>query len=306
MQDQLTIEFRTRNSTRDRIDVKYIDNIPPPVLVLLAIVAIQLGAGLAINLFPVLGPEGTVAIRILFSAILLALAVPENISGLLHIFFKNWRILSAFGLCIATMNLFFYQAIDRIPLGAAVAFEFVGPLAIAALTSRKPAHFAWIALAALGIILLSPFSGSNLDPIGVLFALLAGLGWAMFIVLSSRVSDRVTGNAGLAIGMSISALAMLPFAIPTVPTLFAEPVYLLLGFGVALLSTTIPFTLEYQALRRIPKRIYGVLVSVEPAVAAIVGALLLGERIGVQGMIAVFFIVVAAAGITLTGTQKST
>jgi len=285
--------------------VKYIDRVPAPILVLFAIVAIQLGAALAVNLFPVLGPTGTVAIRIIFSALLLNLVagVGNRLFG--EILRLHWRLLLPFGLCIAAMNLFFYLALDRIPLGAAVAFEFIGPLGIAALSSRRAHHFAWIAMAALGIILLSPIAGTNLDPIGVLFALFAGAGWAMFILLSGRVSDRLHGNIGLAIGMTIAAVTMLPFAVPTLPTLLAEPVYLVYGFGVALLSTTIPFTLEYQALRRIPKRVYGVLVSVEPAVAAIVGALFLSERIGVQGTVAVLFIVVAAAGITITGSKRS-
>jgi len=285
--------------------VSYIDRVPAPILVLLAIVAIQLGAALAVNLFPVLGPTGTVAIRIAFSALLLILAAGAGARFLGQIFRLHWHLLLPFGLCIAAMNMFFYLALDRIPLGAAVAFEFIGPLGIAAVSSRRAHHFAWIAMAAMGIVLLSPVMGTDLDPLGILFALVAGAGWATFIVLSRGVSDISTGNAGLAIGMAIAAIATLPFAVPTVPTLFNQPVYLISGLGVALLSTTIPFTLEYQALRRIPKRVYGVLVSAEPAVAAIAGALLLDERIGVQGAVAICFIVIAAAGITVTGSRDS-
>ena len=205
---------------------------------------------------------------------------------------------------MAEMYFCFYQAIARIPLGAAVAFEFIGPLSVAALTSRRMSHFAWIALAALGIVLLSPLSGANLDPIGIMFALLAGAGWALFVVLSVRVGSRVPGNDGLAIGMTIAAITMIPFVAPVTKVLATDGLILLMGFAVALLSTTIPFTFEFQALKKLPARTYGVLVSVEPAVAAIVGALFLGENIGTQGMIAVACVVVAAIGITVSDRRK--
>lgn len=156
------------------------------------------------------------------------------------------------------MNFFFYQAIARIPLGAAVAFEFIGPLSVAVLASRRLIHFAWVTLAALGIVLLSPFTGAELDSLGIMFALLAGTAWAFFIILARRAGDRVSGNDGLAIGMIIAAISMIPFAVPVVPV-----------------------------------------------VAALVGALLLGERLGVQGMIAVACVVVAAIGITVTDDGKS-
>jgi len=203
------------------------------------------------------------------------------------------------------MNLFFYQALARIPLGAAVAIEFVGPLGVAAVASRQMSHFAWVALAAFGIILLSPLAGVNLDILGIMFALLAGAGWALFIVLAGRVAGRVSGHDGLAIGMAIAAIAMIPLAAPIAGNLLADPLLLLAGFGVALLSTTIPFTLEFEALKRMSKRTYGVLVSVEPGVAALVGALFLGERLGIQGMFAVTCVVIAAIGITVTDGRKS-
>ncbi len=285
---------------------RLLDSIPPPGLVLVAIAAIQIGAGLATHLFPILGAEGTVAIRIIFSALLLGLAARGKIRNFGSIFVQNWGLLLAFGLCIAAMNLFFYQALARIPLGAAVAIEFVGPLGVAALASKQMSHFAWVALAAFGIILLSPLTGVDLDTLGIMFALLAGVGWALFIVLAGRVSSRVSGHDGLAIGMAIAAITMLPLAAPVVTDLISDPLVLLAGFGVALLSTTIPFTLEFEALKRMSKRTYGVLVSVEPAVAALVGALLLGERIGIQGMIAVTCVVIAAIGITVTDQRKPT
>jgi len=284
--------------------MRAINTFPPPGLLLLSIVSIQVGAALATHLFPILGAAGTVAMRIIFSALLLGLAARSRLRTFTQTFVSHWGLLLLFGLCLAAMNFFFYQAIARIPLGAAVAFEFVGPLSVAALTSRRLSHFAWIALAALGIALLSPLSGVDLDPIGITFALLAGIGWALFIVLAARVGNRIPGNDGLVMGMAVAALLMIPFAAPVVTTLVSKPLVLLAALGVALLSTTIPFSLEFEALKRMPPRTYGVLVSLEPGVAVVVGLLVLGERIGLQGTVAVACVVVAAIGITVSDRRS--
>lgn len=284
----------------DRHSTTFIDAIPAFALVLFAIISIQVGAAIAKQLFPLLGAQGTVAIRIIFSALLLLLVARGRVRSYGQIFAQNWRLLLIFGLCMAVMNFFFYMAIARIPLGTAVAIEFIGPLGVAVMTSRRISHFAWIALAAIGIALLSPLSGVNLDTVGIIFALLAGLGWALFIILAARLGDRVPGNDGLTIGMVIAALVMVPFAVPVVSHLIFDPLVLLACFGVALLSTTIPLTLEYAALKRMPKRSYGVLVSVEPAVAAMAGVLLLDEYLGLQGIIAIACVVIAAIGITIS------
>jgi inner membrane transporter RhtA len=274
--------------------------IPPPGLVLLAIIAIQIGAALATQLFSVLGASGTVAMRIIISALLLGIAARSGIASLTRVYLQHWPMLTAFGLCIAAMNLFFYESIARIPLGAAVAFEFIGPLGVAAFTSRRFSHFAWVALAALGIVLLSPLAGLNFDTVGVCFALLAGAGWAFFIILAGRVGKKISGTDGLAIGMVVAAVTMIPFAVPVIDEVLFNPPVLLAALGVAMLSTTIPFTLEFEALKRVSPNVYGILVSLEPAVAALVGAWLLGERIGLQGSLAVGCVVVAAVGITMS------
>ena len=273
--------------------------IPPTGLLLLAILSIQIGAGLATQLFATLGADGTVALRIIFSAILLGLAARRRVRTFGRTFLSNWKLLLVFGLCIAAMNFFFYQAIARIPLGAAVALEFIGPLGVAVLASRRLIHFAWVSLAALGILLLSPFTGAELDSLGITFAFVAGAAWALFIILARRVGGRVSGNDGLAIGMIVAGISMIPFAMPVASHVISDPIILLGALGVALLSTTFPFTLEFEALKRISTRTYGVMVSVEPAVAAVVGTILLGERIGVQGMIAITCVVVAAIGIAV-------
>ena len=282
----------------------FLSGFPPTGLLLLAIVSIQLGAALATNLFPILGAEGTVAIRIILSALLLGLAARGRVRRFATLFVRDWGLLLAYGLCIAAMNFFFYKAISLIPLGAAVAIEFVGPLGVAAWASHRPVHFACVGLAALGILLLTPLTGVDLDTLGILCALMAGAGWAGFIFLSRRVSLRVSGRDGLAIGMSVAALSMIPFALPVVPDLISNPMLLLAGFGVALLSTSLPFSFEFEALKQLSNRAYGVIVSVEPVVAAMIGALLLGERLGMQGMVAIACVVVAAIGVTVTDGRE--
>ena len=299
-QEQLSADEHPGGDRQSRL----IGAIPPTGLLLLAIVSIQLGAALATNLFPILGSEGTVAIRIIISALLLALVARGRVRKFISLFVRDWGLLLAYGLCIAAMNFFFYKAISLIPLGAAVAIEFVGPLGVAALASHRPIHFACVGLAALGIVLLSPLAGVDLDPLGIICALMAGAGWAGFVFLSRRVGARVSGNDGLAIGMAIAALSMIPFVIPVAADLISNPMLLLAGLGVALLSTTLPFTFEFEALKRLSNRAYGVIVSAEPAVAALIGALLLGERIGAQGMVAVACVVVAAIGITVTDGRE--
>ena len=279
--------------------------VPPTGLLLLAIVSIQLGAALATHLFPLLGAEGTVAIRIIISALLLGLAARGRVRKFVAIFVRDWRLLLVYGLCISAMNFFFYKAIALIPLGAAVAIEFVGPLGVAALASHRPSHFACVGLAALGILLLSPLAGANLDVIGIVYALMAGAGWACFVLLSRRVSLKVSGNDGLAIGMAIAAMSMIPFAAPVTVDLLSNPILLFVGLGVALLSTTLPFTFEFEALKRLSNLAYGIIISAEPAVAALIGSLMLGERIGVQGMVAVTCVVVAAIGITVSDKRRT-
>lgn len=283
----------------------HFERVPPHVLLFLAIIAIHVGAAISVRLFPAIGADGTVAMRIIFSALLLwLLGGTRPSSELLNSVGKHWKLLLLFGLCMAVMNYCFYKAIERIPLGVAVAIEISGPLAGSALTSRKPSQLGWVLLAAFGIVLLTPLSGAKLDSIGILYALFSGVGWGMFAFLSRRVSTKLKGNDGLLIGMTIAALLMLP-VISTVPldNLF-DPTVLLIGFCVGLLSTAIPFTLEFEALKRLSSTTYGVLVSTEPAVASVVGAVLLSERIGVRGLMAVVCVVIAAIGITVSDRRS--
>ena len=282
-----------------------LDRFPPTGLILLAIFAIQIGAGLAVFLFPFLGAEGTASLRIIFSAIILSVAARGQIFSFRQIFQQNWLLLIAYGISIATMSFFFYKALALIPLGAVMAIEFIGPLGLSAITARQPLHFLWVAIAAIGVCLLSPFSGADLNPLGVLFAFLASTGWTSFIILSKKIGQRVPGNDGLAIAMIIAAIIMFPTFVPLTGILLTKPLLFLAGLMIALLATTIPFTLEFNALKRLPTRAYGVLISLEPAVAAIVGVVLLKEHIGFRGITAVICVVIAAVGMALS-EKKST
>ena len=239
-------------STSSAAEPSLLGKLPAPSLVLMAITVIQVGSALATQLFPMLRPEGTVAVPIISSALLLGFAARSGVQQFPRIFFDNWALLLGFGLCMTAMNLFFFKAIALIPLGTTVTLEFIGPLTVAAFNSRKLSQFAWVALAALGVLLLSPLTGTDVNSLGVVFALLAGSGWAMFIVLAVRVAKCAPGNDGLTIGMIIAALAMVPIAAPLATVFVAEPLLLLAGFAVAVLSTTIPFTFEFEALKRLP------------------------------------------------------
>jgi inner membrane transporter RhtA len=265
--------------------------------VLLSIVSIQLGAAVAIDLFPALGPVGTAFLRVAFSAVLLVVAARHTISWSAR---HHAGPLLLFGVILGVMNLCFYGAIARIPLGIAVAIEFVGPLGLAVATSRRGRDFAWIGLAVLGIVLLTPEIGSALDPLGVALAVAAGLCWAGFIVLSRRLGRDLPGNSGLAIGMVVAAIVVLPVQVAAGELGSLDLGLLGAALAVAIFSTAVPLSLEFKALKRMAARTYGILVTLEPAVAAMVGALLLGQAMGPQGLLAVACVTVAGLGVTIS------
>ncbi len=204
-----------------------------------------------------------------------------------------------FGLALACLNFFFYQAIARIPLGVAVTIEFMGPLSLAAITSRRRRDFAWIGLAVCGVALFAPGLDGTLDRLGVLYAICGGLSWASFVLLSAKVARKFPSGEGLALGMSTAAVLLLPFAWSSAGTLLASPQLLLTVFAVAVFSTTIPFRLEYEALKRLPPRTYGVLICLEPAVATLIGALFLGDGLTPRSLLALACVTTAAVGMTM-------
>lgn len=276
----------------------------PIPAVLLAIVSVQGGAALAKGLFPALGAAGTAGVRITLSAlVLLGLFRPP----LARLSRAQWKAVIPYGVLLGVMNCTFYLALERIPLGLAVTLEFLGPLTVAVLGSRRPQDFVWVLLAALGIVLLAPWSAraSALDRLGVLLALVAGACWAGYILLGGRVSRLFTDGEGVATGMLFAALVIVPFALAdgvlgrlTLPRLGA-------GLGVALLSSAVPYTLEMVALRALPSRTFGILMSLEPAVAAIAGLLILGEQLSPMQWLAVVAVSTASAGSALSARRAA-
>ena len=255
--------------------------------------SVQLGAAIAKSLFDELTPTGLVMLRLVFGGLILGLLFRPRVRERSS---RELQLTLAFGLTLVTMNFCFYQAIDRIPLGIAVTLEFVGPLGVALVGSRRSSDFLWVAMAASGIALLAPGIGQGLDAVGVAFALGAGVLWAAYITLSIHVGRAFTGPTGLVLAMAVGAAVSLPFGIASAGSALLEPELLAAAFAVAVLSAALPWSLELEALRRIPAHVFGVLMSLEPAIGALVGFLVLGERIGVRAVTAIALVVIASAG----------
>jgi len=262
-------------------------------LVLGGIVSVQIGAAVATTLFDELGPAGTVLVRVLFSAVVLVALWRPALQGLHN---ERGRDVVLFGLSLAAMNFSFYEALDRIPLGIAVTLEFVGPLGVALAASRRATDLVWVALAAAGIVLLAPASGGDVDALGVLFALVAGGFWAAYIVLSARIGRSFDGGTGLALAMVVATVLLLPVGVPVAGTELLNVELLATGVAVAMLSSAIPYSLELDALRRLPQGTFGVLMSLEPAVAATVGFIGLDQDLSATEVLAIGLVVVASAG----------
>jgi inner membrane transporter RhtA len=269
------------------------DRIPPTLLVLAAVTSVQFGGAFAKTLFDEIGPGGTAFLRVLFAALILAALWRPAVRGLSR---AEWQLAVAYGFALVAMNLTFYEALDRIPLGIAVTFEFVGPLGVAIVGSRRPLDLLWVALAATGILLLSDFGGADLDGLGVALALLAGGFWAAYILLAARVGRAFEGAHGLAIGMCAGALMLLPFGIADAGGELITGETLAIGLAVAVLSSVIPYSLELEALRRMPAGVFGVLMSLEPAAAALAGFIVLDEGLATREVVAIALVVAASAG----------
>lgn len=263
------------------------------LLVLVAVSSVQFGAALARTLFDDAGAAGTVFIRVAFAAIVLALLWRPRLRGHSS---EDLRLVAAFGLSLAAMNFFFYESIDRIPLGLAVTFEFVGPLGVAIAGSRRPLDFAWVALAGGGILLISAPGTSGLDALGVVYALIAGGCWAAYILLSARTGRAFPGGGGLALAMCVAAFLLVPVGVPSAGAALFEPEVLLLGAAVAMLSSAIPYSAEFEALRLMPEHVFGVLLSLEPALAALAGYLVLDQTLGTRELAGIVLVTAAVAG----------
>jgi inner membrane transporter RhtA len=269
---------------------------PPTVLVLLAIGSLQFGAALAKTIFDELGPGGAVFLRVGIAAIIVWVAVRPRVRGHAR---RDLVLAVAFGLALAAMNLSIYEAIDRISLGVAVTIEFVGPLGVAVALSRRALDLVWVTLAAAGILLLADLTGGA-STAGILLSLAAGCCWAAYILLSARVGRAFPGGEGLALAMVVAAVPLAPVGIASAGADLLDPGPLAVGAAVAVLSSALPYRLELEALRRLPERVFGVLMSLEPAVAALAGLVVLGQVLGVREAIAIGLVVAASAGAART------
>jgi inner membrane transporter RhtA len=263
-------------------------------MVLGSITSVQCGAALATTLFGRVGPAGTVFLRGAFAALVL-LAIAHR--DVVRVRRSELGELALFGVTLAAMNLCFYAAIDRLPLGVAVTFEFSGPLAVAVFGSRRRRDLIWAGLAAVGIVLLSgDFGGQSIDLLGAVLALTAGGFWAAYILLSARVGGRSEGLGGLAVAMTISAVLLAPVGFATGGGEMGSASVLARGLAVGVLSSAFPYALEIEALRRLPNAVFGVMMSLEPAVAALVGFIALNQGLSWSEAVAIALVVAASAG----------
>ncbi|QGP80817.1 EamA family transporter [Sphingobium sp. CAP-1] len=265
--------------------------------VLASLTSVTLGAAIAKSLFPLVGAFGITSLRIGLGAILLLLfrrpwrrAVPADL---------RWPLI-AYGATLGVMNVLIYQAFARIPIGIAIGIEVIGPLAVVLFGSRRPRDFMWLAAAAVGLALLLPLhSDAPLDPLGVAFALAAAACWAFYIVSGKRVSGALGGDA-VAWGMLVAAVLILPVGLVDHSAALFRSHVLLLGLAIACLSSAVPYSLDMEAMRRLPAPVFGLMVSSAPAVGAVIGFFLLGERLTPLQWIAILLIMVASGGSALT------
>jgi len=261
-----------------------------------AVASVQVGAALAATLFDELGPAGAVLLRLTFAtAILLAVWRPR-LRGHDR---ADLGAAALFGVVLGLMNWAFYESIARIPLGIAVTLEFVGPLGVAVVGSRRRRDLLWAALAAAGIVSLAEGGGGDLDLLGVALALGAGVLWAAYILLSARVGRAFPGGGGLALALAVGTVVVVPAGVVQGGGELLVPGLLAAGAAVAVLSSAIPYSLELEALRRLPPAVFGVLMSLEPAVAALAGLVVLGQGLGAREVAGILLVVAASAGAAL-------
>ncbi len=267
--------------------------VPAQVLVLGAACSVQAGAAVAKSLFPTLGPPGVVFLRLAFGSLSLWVIGRPQLADRTR---RELGLVAALGVTLVSMNLLFYESLDRLPLGVAVTVEFAGPLAIAVFSSRRLLDGVWIALAAIGIALLADGGGKSIHALGLVFAVLAGGCWGLYIILGTRMGRVCPGSTGLAPAMAIGALIALPWGVLSAGHHLRDPGLVGAGVGVGLLCSALPWSLEIEAMRRLPTHVFGVLMSLEPAVAALSGFVLLGEHLRARAWISLVLVVIASAG----------
>ena len=273
-----------------------LERVPAPALVLTAIASVQVGSALARTLFDELGAAGVTLLRLGLAALLLLAVARPRLRTWSR---EQWRATLQLAVAMSAMNLVFYLALRTVPLGIAVTVEFVGPLLLALAQTRRVVDLLWALLAASGVVLLGADPGSTAPLSGLALALLAGLCWAAYILAGASVGRLLPGLDGLAVALAIGTLLVLPFGASGASHVVARPELLVAAAGVALLSSVLSYGLELAALRRIPTRVFGVLMSLEPAAAAVAGLVVLGQRLGAREVVALLLVSLASAGVTL-------
>ncbi|WP_460415966.1 threonine/homoserine exporter RhtA [Pseudomonas sp. microsymbiont 2] len=275
----------------------------PIGLLLIAMASIQSGASLAKSMFPVVGAQGTTALRLIFASIIMLLLLRPWRARLDA---STLRSVIIYGMALGGMNFLFYMSLRSVPLGIAVALEFTGPLAVALWASRRALDFVWIALAVIGLLLLIPVgqTGSELDPVGAAYALGAGVCWALYILYGQKAGAE-NGIQTAALGVVIAAIFVAPIGIAHAGSALLTPALLPVALGVAILSTALPYSLEMVALTRMPARTFGTLMSIEPAFGALSGLLFLGERLTAWQWLAILAIITASVGATLSMKRET-
>ncbi|MFJ6482262.1 EamA family transporter [Streptomyces sp. NPDC091682] len=278
----------------------------PVALVISAGISVQFGAALAVMIMPRAGAAGVVTLRLAAAALVLLVLCRPKVRGYSR---SDWGTVLAFGVAMAGMNGLFYQSIDRIPLGPAVTLEVLGPLALSVIVSRRLVNVLWAGLALGGVVLLSGHGGGgpsfgSLDPLGAAFALGAGAMWAAYIVFSARTGRRFPQADGLALAMAVAAVISLPLGIAEAGPALLVPSTLALGVGVAVLSSVLPYTLELLALRRMPAPTFAILMSLEPAIAAAAGFLVLNQAMSALDALAVALVIAASMGAVRSQIRK--
>lgn len=276
-----------------------VDHRSAPLLVLGGVVSVQFGGALAATLVPRIGAPGSVLLRLLFAMVILCLVARPSLRGHRR---SDWGTVALFGLALAAMNTSFYASLAHLPIGVAVTVEFLGPLGLAAAASRRPRDLLAVAAAAVGVVLVSGVlhtSWAQLDLVGVGFAALAGVMWAAYIVLSQRTGRAFGGLDGLALALVVSTVVVAPLGLASVDRWTAHDV--VLGLGIAILSSVLPYSLELMALRHLAQRVFGILLSLEPVVAAVAGLVVL-HQVLTGGQVAGMVLVVLASA-TVLGAQ---
>ena len=279
------------------------DRVPAPLLVLAGIVSVQFGGALAATLVPVIGAGGSVVLRLLFASALLLLFVRPRWRGHSR---RAWLTVTAFGVALGLMNFTFYSSLAHLPIGVAVTIEFIGPLTLAAALSRRWLDAVAVLAAAAGVVLISealhtPFA--DLEKTGIALALLAGAFWAAYIVLAGRTGTEFPKLEGLALAMVVATVVTLPFGLGSAPTW--TPEIALKALGIAVLSSVLPYSLELLALRRLSAKVFGILLSLEPAFAALAGLIVLGQVLSPTQLVGMALVVTASALVLGLGARRA-